>query len=112
MLAMEKIQDVRFRYFVKGEKTSQIATDLGLAWKTVQKYIDMNDFNEPAAKAGNEVCNFWENGLAILGKTFCNFVEKVLAKNTHDVSIWHMCLRTRDKLRQAKGVHLRYLGYE
>jgi hypothetical protein len=45
----------------------------------------MNDFNEPAAKAGNEVCNFWENGLAILGKTFCNFVEKVLAKNTEDL---------------------------
>lgn len=47
MLTMEKIQDVRFRYFVKGENISQIATDLDLDWKTVQKYVDMNDFNEP-----------------------------------------------------------------
>lgn len=54
MLTMEEIQDVRFRYFVKGEKISQIAADLDLDWKTVQKYVDMNDFNEPAVKPVSE----------------------------------------------------------
>ena len=28
MLTMDKIQDVRFRYYVKGEKISQIVTEL------------------------------------------------------------------------------------
>lgn len=50
MLTMEKIRDVRFRYFVKGETISKVATDLVLDWKTVQKYVDMSDFNESAVK--------------------------------------------------------------
>jgi transposase len=54
MLTMDKIQDVRFRYYVKGEKISQIVTELKLDWKTVQKYIDMTDFNEPAATPSSE----------------------------------------------------------
>jgi len=51
---MDKIQDVRFRYYVKGEKISQIATELKLDWKTVQKYVDMNDFNELIPKPASE----------------------------------------------------------
>jgi len=47
---MDKINDIRFRFFVKGEKISQIADVLNLDWKTVQKYVDMVDFNEPAPK--------------------------------------------------------------
>lgn len=51
---MDKIQDVRFRYYVKGEKISQIATELKLDWKTVQKYVDMNDFNASVPKPASE----------------------------------------------------------
>jgi len=50
MLTMEEIQDVRFRYYVKGEKIFHIGTELKLDRKTVQKYVDMNDFNEPVVK--------------------------------------------------------------
>jgi transposase len=39
---------------VKGENISQIAVALQLDWKTVQKYVDMTDFNEPTPKPASE----------------------------------------------------------
>ncbi|WP_083940038.1 IS21 family transposase [Desulfoscipio gibsoniae] len=51
---MDKIHDIRFRFFVKGENISQIADALHLDWKTVQKYVDMADFNKPAPKPASE----------------------------------------------------------
>lgn len=51
---MDKIHDIRFRFFTKGESISQIANSLQLDWKTVQKYVDMTDFNEPAPKPALE----------------------------------------------------------
>lgn len=54
MLTMDKIKDIRFRYYVKGEKVAQIAGALQLDWKTVRKYIDMTDFNEPNPKPASE----------------------------------------------------------
>ena len=54
MLTMDRINDIRLRYYVKGENISQIASKLQLDWKTVQKYIDMTDFNEPAPKPASE----------------------------------------------------------
>jgi hypothetical protein len=50
MLTMDKINDIRYRFYVKGENISQIAKAEGLDWKTVQKYIDKKDVNEPAQK--------------------------------------------------------------
>ena len=54
MLTMDKIHDIRFRFFVKGENISQIADVLQLDWKTVQKYIDKTDFNEPAPQQASD----------------------------------------------------------
>jgi hypothetical protein len=54
MLTMDKIKDIRFRYFVKGEKISHIARELHMDWKTVQKYVDMTDFNKSAPKPAFE----------------------------------------------------------
>jgi len=54
MLTMDKIHDIRFRFFVKGENVFQIAKVLQLDWKTVRKYVDMTDFNEPAPKPASE----------------------------------------------------------
>ncbi len=51
---MDKIKDIRFRYYVKGEKVAQIAGALQLDWKTVRKYIDMTDFNVPIPKPASE----------------------------------------------------------
>jgi len=51
---MDMIHDIRFRFFVKGENISQIANALHLDWKTVQKYVDKTDFNEPAPKPASE----------------------------------------------------------
>jgi hypothetical protein len=54
MLTMDRINDIRLRYYVKGENISQIAGKLQLDWKTVQKYVDMTDFNEPTPKPASE----------------------------------------------------------
>ena len=51
---MDTVRDVRFRFYVKGENISQIASALNLDWKTVQKYVDKTDFNEPAPKPTSE----------------------------------------------------------
>lgn len=48
MLTMDQIKDIRFRYYVKGENLTQISKALNMDWKTVQKYVDMTNFNEPA----------------------------------------------------------------
>ena len=50
MLTMDQVHDIRFRYYAKGENVSQIAAALQLDWRTVCKYIDQEDFNEPAPK--------------------------------------------------------------
>ena len=54
MLTMDKIHDIRTRFFLKGENITQIAEELYLNWKTVQKYVDMTDFNEPAPQPASE----------------------------------------------------------
>lgn len=54
MLTMDQIHDIRFRFYRKGENISQIANALRLDWKTVQKYVDMTDFNESAPKPASE----------------------------------------------------------
>lgn len=56
MLAMDKVHSIRYRYFAEGEKISHIARTLGLDWKTVQKYVDMDDFNEPPPKPERRLC--------------------------------------------------------
>ncbi len=54
MLTMDKIHNIRFRFFVKGENISQIANSLQLDRRTIQKYVDMSDFNEPEPKPASE----------------------------------------------------------
>lgn len=54
MLTMDIIHDIRLRYFIKGENISQIANALKLDWKTVRKYVDMTDFNEPAPRLASK----------------------------------------------------------
>lgn len=51
---MDKIHDIRLRFFRKGENISSIATSLQLDRRTIMKYIDMEDFNEPAPKQASE----------------------------------------------------------
>ena len=48
MLAMDQIHRIRQLYYEQGlNNISEISRLTGLDWKTVRKYIDMNDFNEP-----------------------------------------------------------------
>jgi transposase len=52
---MDQIHDIRFRFFAKGENIAQIASELKLNWRTVQKYVDKKDFNEPTPKPASEL---------------------------------------------------------
>jgi transposase len=54
MLAMDKIKDIRFCYFMKGKKIGQIAEEMHLDWRTVRKYVDMEDFNEPVPRSASD----------------------------------------------------------
>jgi hypothetical protein len=51
---MDQIHNIRFRYYEKGENISQIVMALQLDWRTVRKYIDKTDFNEPTPKPASE----------------------------------------------------------
>jgi transposase len=55
MLTMDEITDVRFRYYVMGQKVSEISRELKKDWKTVQKYIDRVDFNKPVPEQSTEI---------------------------------------------------------
>ena len=46
MLAMDQIYDIRKLFYEQGLNISEIARKTGRDWKTVQKYVDMTDFNE------------------------------------------------------------------
>ena len=47
MLTMDQIHHIRALYYEQGYNISDIAKATGRDWKTVAKYIDMADFNEP-----------------------------------------------------------------
>ena len=54
MLTMDQIHHIRTLYYEQGYNISEIAAATGRDWKTVAKYIDMNDFNEPLSVPASE----------------------------------------------------------
>jgi transposase len=75
MLAMDKINDIRNRYYRKGENISEIAKSMQLDRKTVQKYVDKNDFNEPKQKPLSE------QGLCPKLEPYKSIIDKWLKKD-------------------------------
>ena len=55
MLAMDQIHHIGALYYEQGYNISEIAKATGRDWKTVAKYIDMTDFNEPLPVPESEV---------------------------------------------------------
>ena len=51
MLTMDQIHSIRAMFYGQGMNISEIATATGRDWKTVAKYIDMKDFNQPKPSA-------------------------------------------------------------
>ena len=47
MLAMDQIHLIRKLYYEQGLNISEIANETKTDWKTVRKYVDMTDFNDP-----------------------------------------------------------------
>ena len=54
MIAMDQIHHIRQKYYWQGKSISEIATETGYNWKTVKKYVDMEDFNEPPPRKVSE----------------------------------------------------------
>lgn len=47
MTTMDQIHHIRELFYSQGKNISEIAKETGLNWKTVQKYVDKQDFNLP-----------------------------------------------------------------
>ena len=47
MLTMDQIHHIRALYYEQGYNISEIARATDRDWKTLAKYIDITDFNEP-----------------------------------------------------------------
>lgn len=50
MTTMDQVYNIRLLFYEQGKNISEIAAITGLNWKTVEKYVDMTDFNPPAPK--------------------------------------------------------------
>lgn len=44
---MDQIHHIRDMFYQQDKNISEIASETGLNWKTVKKYVDMEDFNSP-----------------------------------------------------------------
>lgn len=44
---MDQIHHIRDLFYQQDKNISEIASETGLNWKTVRKYVDMEDFNSP-----------------------------------------------------------------
>lgn len=56
MLKMDEALHIRKLYNEEGMNIAEIARETGRDWKTVQKYIDMTDFNVPSMSEQRELC--------------------------------------------------------
>lgn len=54
MLTMDQIHHIRTLYYEQGYNVSEIAEATGHNWKTIAKYVDMADFNEPVPVPASE----------------------------------------------------------
>ena len=52
---MDQIHHIRQMFYEQGKNISEIATATGLNWKTVKKYVDMEDFSSPPPAPETEV---------------------------------------------------------
>lgn len=50
---MDQIHRIREMYYQQDKNISEIATETGFNWKTVKKYVDMEDFSSPPPKSEN-----------------------------------------------------------
>ena len=44
---MDQIHHIRDMFYRQDKNISEIASETGLNWKTVKKYVDMEDFSSP-----------------------------------------------------------------
>ena len=47
---MDQIHRIREMYYQQDKNISDIASETGFNWKTVKKYVDMEDFSSPPPK--------------------------------------------------------------
>lgn len=47
MTTMDQIHRIRELYYEQDKNLNEIAIIMGCDWRTVRKYVDMEDFNSP-----------------------------------------------------------------
>ena len=55
MLTMDQIHHIRQLFYEQDKTLTEIASETGLNWKTVRKYVDMADFSSPPPSPASEV---------------------------------------------------------
>ena len=53
-ITMDQIHLIREMFYQQDKNISQIASETGFDWKTVKKYVDMEDFNAPPPTSSSE----------------------------------------------------------
>ena len=81
MITMDQIHRIRNLFFRQGKNLAEIATILGVDWRTVRKYVDKEDFNErnPVAQG-----NKGDKGNWSVGTLYFNQVNLIFI-STHDI---------------------------
>lgn len=51
---MDQIHHIRQLFYEQDKNLSEIVRETGLSWKTVRKYVDMTDFNQPEPEPASE----------------------------------------------------------
>ena len=54
---MDQIHHIRQLFYEQDKNLTEIASETGLNWKTVKKYVDMVDFNSPPPLPGVEAAH-------------------------------------------------------
>lgn len=51
---MDQVHRIRELYFSQGKNLSEIAAEIGCDWRTVRKYVEMEDFSPPRPKVASD----------------------------------------------------------
>lgn len=57
MLTMDQIQHIRYMFYQQHKNISEIASETGCDWKTVQKYVDKENFSPAEPRPESEVAH-------------------------------------------------------
>jgi len=93
---MVKIKYLKDLYEVEGKSINEIAEEMGLNWRTVKKYVEQSDWNQP--EPSTEADNF-----PVLGKFIPTIDEWLESDECEPRKQRHTATRIFERLQKEKG---------